>query len=88
MERLFNFNRIFKNVLTEDVNYFDVGQSVRFDIENVSKYNQDNEIGFGYGMITGKTGDIYEIRLDNGQTIKVKNTDAYSSGGSDATPSA
>lgn len=75
---------LFEKTLSEDKTYFTVGDQIKFVQGDVSPYNLNIEIGFDYGNIVGLSGSDYNVKLDNGNTIKVKNQHAYAFGNADA----
>jgi len=78
-----NLNGIFVGILSEDKSYYNVGESIKYDLESAAKDNPGKDVSFGYGMVVAKSGMDYILKLDNGQEIKVKNENAYAFGNAD-----
>jgi len=78
-----NLNSIFTDILTEDTSYYNVGDSIKYDLESAANDNPGKDVSFGYGMVVAKSGMDYILKLDNGQEIKVKNGNAYAYGNAD-----
>jgi hypothetical protein len=74
----------FLTFLNEGVSNFEIGQTVMFNVPNVSKYVDLSVTGGAdYGLIVSKMNGMYELKLDNNNVIKIKGDDITGLGSSE-----
>lgn len=76
----------FKEFIREaaETQNYEVGQSVKFILDQVTQYIEPDTFGgMNYGTITVKGTNSYDVRLPNGNIVKIKAEDIYAYGNAD-----
>jgi len=74
----------FKEFFLESENNFQVGQKVKFNLQQISSYVDIASLGGeDAGEITAVTGSGYTLRMTNGNEVNIKKEDIYSVGDTD-----
>lgn len=76
----------FTEYLSEQRTFHKVGDSIKWSMQVVSKYNKISDFGgMDHGEIVSISNGMYKVRLNNGNHAMIKKNDALAYGSDDAT---